>query len=360
MLQLLLKTSPVKVISLFGALVFNWLISLLLPVSDAGLLFAVLSITPGLAIFMSFGVDQTVLRAGTRRFADKGYPGLLEVMGYSARSILNRTVLVIVLSVPVALGLLYLLPQKHDLVLQWFLALAVAPFFAALLPGAMGYRVQGRYRRSVLSEPSAVMTFAALGFGMTCFLIEPQLWVAYAAYGLAIVALSLPLFRTTFTLSTAPVDHDRYFGINELGVYLLQWGIVAQVSFYATSEEIATISLSLRMVIMVNLVLILMGVINNNKISTYIQDGNDIELRSLLRQQFPILFWVGTGSAVVLGAFAPFGYGFLGQGYENAAGVTLILIVGQLVNVYTAQANILLNMSGNARTNTIISISVGG
>ena len=176
MLRIMLNTSLVKFTSLFGALAFSWLISLMLPVSEAGRLFAVLAITPGIAVFISFGVDQTVLRLGAKRFADNGSTGLVEVMGYSARSILRRTVRIAMLSSPIALGVWYLWPQKADVVLQWLLALLIAPFFAALIPAAMGFRVQSRYRRSILSEPRAGMTFSALGLPVLIFLFEPPFW----------------------------------------------------------------------------------------------------------------------------------------------------------------------------------------
>jgi O-antigen/teichoic acid export membrane protein len=359
MLQILLNTSLVKFASLFGALVFSWLISLLLPVSEAGRLFAVLSITPGIAVFINFGVDQTVLRLGAKRFLDNGPPGLFEVMGYSARSILRRTALIIMLTSPIALGIWYLWPQKVDVMLQWGLALLIAPFFAALIPSAMGFRVQSRYRRSILSEPSAVMTFAAIGFAMLSLLFEPQFWLAFGAYAAALVVLSFPLFRAVSTPQGDPVDHDRYFGVTQIAQYFLQWGVVGQISFYAPSAEIAAISLSMRMVMLVNFILVIVSTVNGNKISQYLQTGQFSELRMLLQKQSPILLGVGTSAAITLGIFAPYVYGSLGEGFENATRITRILIAGQLVNVLTGQANVMLNMSGNARTTSSITIAGG-
>lgn len=218
MLKILLNTSLVKFTSLFGALVFSWLISLMLPVSEAGRLFAVLAIAPGIAVFIGFGVDQTVLRLGAKRFADNGYPGLFEVMGYGARSIIRRTALFAMITAPIVLGVWRFWPQKTEVALQLGLALLIAPFFAALIPAATGFRVQSRYRRSILSEPSAVMTFAAIGFAVLILLFEPQFWFAFGAYGVVLVALSFPFFRAVFTPPGDPVNHDHHFGITQIEI----------------------------------------------------------------------------------------------------------------------------------------------
>lgn len=359
MLRLLLNTSLVKFISLLGALVFSWLISLMLPVSDAGRLFAVLAITPGIAVFLGFGINQTVLRLGSKRFAERGFAGLIEVMRYAARSILKRTAILTLISTAAALGGWYLLPQQTDAIVKWLLALVVAPFFAALTPAAMGFRVQSRYARSILSEPSAVMTFAAIGFVLLGLVSEPQFWLAFGAYGVALVVLSFPLFRVVYTPRGDPVDHDHHFGITQIAQYFLQWGVVGQISFYATNAEIAAISLSMRTVMLINMILILVNTVNANRISEFLQTGQDEALRKLLRQQSPILVTIGLTAAIVLWVCAPYAYGVLGSEFDKATQLTRLLVLGQLVNVYVGPANLMLNMSGHARVVSRITISVG-
>jgi len=359
MMRLLLNTSIVKFASLLGALAFSWLLSLLLPISDAGQIFAILAILPGIAVVVGFGVDQTVLRLGVKRYAELGNTGLARVMGYGARSILRRAAVLALITLLVAPMIWYVFPQQKDAFLRWFLALVMAPFFAALVPAAMGFRVQSRYARSILAEPSAVMTFAACTFGMLAIFFQPQFWLAYGAYGVFLVVLSLPLFRVVLDGRGEVVEHDLHFGITQVAQYLLQWGVVGQISFYATNEEIAAISLSMRMVIIINIILVLMNTVNSNKISQFLQAEQYGELRKLLRKQSPILFSVGVCAAITLGLLAPYVYGFLGPGFETAKDVTRILILGQLVNVLVGPANLMLNMSGNARTTSLITISVG-
>ena len=312
-----------------------------------------------MAVFISFGMDQTVLRLGSKRFAKEGYSGLSEVMGFGARSIIKRTALFAMITVPIALGVWYFWPQKTEVVLQWALALLIAPFFAALVPTAMGFRVQSRYKRSILSEPSAVMTFAAVGFAALGLLYEPQFWLAFGAYGVALVLLSCPLFSAIYLPSGEPIRHDYHFGITQVAQYFLQWGVIGQISFYATNQDIAAISMSMRMVMLINMVLIVVNTVNGNKISQFIQSDDSTALRQLLRQQSPILITTALAAAMLLWISAPYAYGLLSSDFDKATQLTRLLILGQLVNVCVGPANLMLNMSGHARIASQITISVG-
>jgi len=359
LLRPLLSTSAVKMMSLAGGVAFSWLVSLLLPISEAGRFFSVLAITPGIAVLIGFGIDQTILRLGATQYTKHGIVGLETVMGYGARSILLRTLFFIVGTVLVAPLILRFHTQYEEAVLRWVLALVVAPFFAALLPSAMGLRVQSRYVSSILAEPSAVMAFAAGALVIFSVFFQPQFWIVYILYGLFLIVLSWPLFRKTLVGRTETIKHDPQFGITQVAQYFLQWGVIGQISFYATSEEIISISLSMRMVMMINLILILVNTVNGHKISKLIQAGQNAELRQLLRQQSPILLVIGVCSAAGLGILSPYAYAFLGPGFEIASDLTCILILGQLANVLVGPANIMLNMSGNASTSCRITIAIG-
>lgn len=359
LVRLLLSASAVKFVSLFGALAFSWLVSFLMPISDAGRLFSVLAIMPGIGVLLGFGIDQTVLKLGARRYIEQGKAGLEAVMGYGARSILIRASVFLLPTLLVVPVLWEQYPHQAEGYIRWSLALVLAPFFAALVPGAMGYRVQSRYVRSIMVEPSGVMSLSAVTLVVLTIFFEPQFWLVYMVYGIFLILLSLPLFRTVFVQRNERIKHDPHFGVTQVAQYFLQWGVVGQISFFATSEDIASISLSMRMVMMINLILILLNTVNGNKISQFIQGGEEKKVSQLLRQQSPILLIVGMMSAVLLGIFSPYFYAFLGESFQIAAKLTWILIFGQLINVLVGPANIMLNMSGNAALVSRITIAIG-
>ena len=355
----LLNTSIIKFISLVGALAFSWLVSYLLPISEAGRFFSVLAITPGIAVILGFGADQTVLRVGSTRYASEGLDGLSTVMSESARYILKRCIFVLLATAIGAAILLSVFPDSRQNVALWVLALALAPFFAALLPTAMNFRIRRQYRRSILSEPSAAMSLSALVLLASTLMFAGSFWVTYGIFGFFIVLLSVPLFRTILGSKREKIDHDAQFGVTQIAQYLLQWGVIGQIAFYASAAEIAVLSLSLRLVMAINFVLIIVNTVNSSEISRMIQTGERDNLRQLLRAQTPYLIVLGIGAALSLAILAPFAFSTLGPEYKDAANITRILIVGQLVNVFVGPANIMLNMSGNARIASKITICIG-
>lgn len=359
MLNKLIWISILKGFFACGALSFYWLIAAKLTAADAGLLFSVLSIAQGMAISLSFGIDQTIMRKGALVYANDGLSALSNLASQTAKFILKRSLVLIFTSLFIVILTHLIIKNATNLSTLILLSALLAPFIAVLPSSANIMRLKSNLSLATLSETSAVFSFATLLFYVVALFSPVSFEISYAITMLCFVTSGYNLFKHIQVKKELRVVHDRHFGITQIAHYAIQWGTIAQLSFYVDPEKIAIIALALRLVTAVTFVRMVASFINDAKISLYLQSENFDQLTRIIIKQSR---FVGTAALIIMVIVFTIStdiFYYLGSDFNIAPTITKILIIGQFANVIAGPSSTLLNMSGNGFITSRITLAIG-
>ena len=145
----------------------------------------------------------------------------------------------------------------------------------------------------------------------------------------------------------------------EIALYMLSEAAIIILGIYESKENVALYSLALRLIMIVRFSQFVVNAVVPPLISELNVSGEKKSLEKLLRAVATLVFYIGL---VISAVFFVFGKEIIsilfGPEYVHASVVLMILLVGQLANLYVGSCGQLLMMTGNQQALMIISVFV--
>ncbi|MDF2181407.1 oligosaccharide flippase family protein [Neptuniibacter sp. CAU 1671] len=259
---------------------------------------------------------------------------------------------------------------------SWFqsgdwLYIHLAVFLLTLFPSALiqnisaYWRGLGKRKTGVFFEflLKPFMVFSAISFILVCLDQPPELWV-YLAYLVAVTLVAMVCkwyagFRRTVYNSPIQTSDWKLFYIEGGLAYLTLAGAmqillsnldILLVAFYMTPEDVAVYRVALQFGVVAGFGLTVVNIILQPILAGYYASGNMQAFQHALNSyslpnQFATTFFCG-----VLYIFREQLVVFIfGEAYAGAADLVIYILLGQLINVLSGSAGVILNMTKNHR-----------
>nr|WP_267135256.1 MATE family efflux transporter [Halomonas dongshanensis] len=145
--------------------------------------------------------------------------------------------------------------------------------------------------------------------------------------------------------------------------YYIQWGASVVLGVFHSEEQVAIFSLGLRLAMIIGFILTVYDSILGPKFSRLYHENNHTELRRLAKKSTLQMSLFSALPAFIFLLWPEWILSFFGNDYQGAAGVLRVLVLAQVINVFTGSVVLLLLMVDRqrlARNLLLLSVVVGG
>lgn len=359
--------TSIRVLGAIVAFFSNVLINKYVDISSAGQYYLAITMVTFLGVFFNFGVPSILMRnaaycRGTS-IAQK------HIKKYITLFILSILLLLIFITLSWGVTLDFTEYRYLNKVKLEFCAAVICTILIAYLSSfAHGLGLIKTY--SVLTTLSIPLIFCILvfwlnpsnvGYLLTTYSISLVLSSVIGIY----LLLKIPRETNKQKKVTEQYDLGNMNGRNDFWITnvagaMNSGGLILISSYLLVSSDIAIISVSNRVVIMITFVMSAFQVVVAPKIANLYANGKVTELVSYYRKStlllivicFPILIFVITFSSYILS--------FFGTEYVSGKNTLIILSIAQFINVSCGSVWTLLNLTGNHKVVRKISLFATG
>lgn len=363
-----------------GTFLLSYVLATLVDVREFGAFMLCLSIMIGVQVFTSLGTDRATLK----------YMGVAtsNANGNEVKWIYQRGLLVNILASMVAAAALW-----------WWAAEISAMLFTDVTQGTQAIRVTallsplysviylcnfilkgwGRANVSCLFEIGSIsIVLSILIVGATLFgevaLNATHLMAMLG--GLLVVYLLIGLWAVMRVYGASRLDtggdvtfvRGFYKSLPDfllVGIifYYVQWGASIVLGFFHDEDQVAVFSLGLRLAMIIGFILTVYDSILGPRFSRLHHEGNHSALSALAKRSTLQMSFFSAIPAIVFLGWPQWVLGFFNGAYTDAAGVLQLLVVAQVINVFTGSVILLLLMVDKqrvARNILVLSVIIGG
>lgn len=328
---------------------------------DAGIYFLAFSLVSLFAVIARVGLDGTVLR-----YTSSGE--------YNVSNVIYKSI-----AITCAMGLsvvLVIYTFSPFISEEIFGKSQLAPVLASMAPGVLGLGLIAVGAAGLQGLGNTAFSIFSLNIGVNLFLVA-YLYFGNDDIGVSDVAhiFSLATFCVAFMtiivlfFTGKGIDRDiiewgsMFNSCIPLCVVLVvnqvvQWVGQFSVGMYLSSDNVAFLAAAQRTAMLSSFILMAINYVVTPKLSKFYRDGDVNEVVRLIYLSVRWGLIVSLPLVTFLMVFPDVVMGFFGEGFEVAAPLLMIFVIGQFVNVVTGPAVQMLMMSGYEKDVRTISLIV--
>ena len=337
------------------SLLVSWIIARYFGAEQAGLFFLALAVITFLGTTARAGVDISIIRfVGAAESSNQGTR--ISSVIYKALSV----------TIPLTVGVSLALFFAGDIVaIHVFEKTSLGPFISAMglaLPGITLLTVYGMGLQGLHKTVSSVITLKIAGpllFIAMAFLLSDvegkDLAMLYAAAMFVAGLLGASLFRAFKPTSKAGsemswrqlTNSSRPLWLGQIAQQIMLLSSQLICGVWLSSQDVALLTTAQRTAMLTPFILLAVNMVVAPKFSALYETERFTELESLAVDATKLMLMIGAPVALMIFAFSPQIMSTFGSDFASAAVLLQVITLGQLVNIATGSANMLLVSSGN-------------
>lgn len=350
-----------RILGAFSGLIMTYFISLVLPISDAGYIFYLITIVSFIGALTTLGLPMALLRfigVHHRLHEWSKIKGLLNFcLKYSLLISFGVVALIVILLIFYNQAF-----EINNVFIKVSLIMLIAiPFFAQNEITSHAFQGIGRSLLSIFFLRISNQIFVALAICVLYFLYDfINLYIVAIIYtaGLFLTScLSVFIWYQNKELrldSIKPNKKKVFESAFPLWIILLMnnlviWSGQIVAGFFLESSEVAILSISQRISITISIVLIAVNYVIAPNLASSFKEGNMKLFTSYVRLSSRFLLLIAFPITGIVLLYPKFLLNLFGNDYIAGFLVLQILAIGQFINVVTGSVGYILNMTGNEK-----------
>lgn len=183
-------------------------------------------------------------------------------------------------------------------------------------------------------------------------------YLSYITSALFLLSSDKHVKLLTFTLRLTKEKQEAasYFFKSSICALVVQWGTYLASVFFLNSEEISALSVANRIAFVLSFILTIANTISIPFFLRFIKANEYGDLAVFVRTVSLILYATCIPFVLFLYYYSSHIMGLFGEDYRGYDYVLRILLIGQLINILTGSVGYLLNLTGNERYVSYVSI----
>lgn len=340
----LMTTTLLKVVGVALAFFINLTITKSFSIDDAGSIFYFLSICLILQPVISCGLYSTI----TRRVAISDNSENISLLFYSAL-VMTVSVIVIMFFLIITLKIFNII----DSIEIYFLIILYCFFYVVYTILAHFFQGKGLVVKAMIIINVIQNVFLLVFTNVySIYTVRGMIWL-YVFAAIFCMIISISLFRNEFGNIKCVI---KFKFINDLFIdslpillstiisVLISYMSIYVLGFFATTEEVAIFSVSLKLAILINFVLQVLNRIYSSKIAIYNDDY--LGLQKVVTELTRTLFLFSFPASLVVFIFSENLLNIFGAEYISGSLVLKVLCIGQFIIGCTGGVGTILNMTG--------------
>jgi len=348
-----------RIAGVIAVLLFNIVIARVLNLEEAGLFFFVFTMITILWNVSSMGMFRSLVKH-ISRLHDKG--GLVKVamlLNYSLFRVLVISIIFVVLVFVYTYisDSLFSEDKRVNEILR--VMIYAVPFIAFY--NIISYALQGISRPSISIAIQSIFTPVILilivgvinifNFGIALDYINLSYIFVLAAF--VTFACSIYYWLKTIDSNKYNVKMDRninfvldsnkLFVMNIMGL-TVQWSSILILGFFSSNEDVALYSIALRISMTTGFILLVINIVSAPYFAVYFENNNLDKLRKTMIFCNKLIIFLGMPALLLIFFYADHILILFGEEYLAAKGYLRVLIIGQLIMLYSGSASYVLNM----------------
>lgn len=350
----------VRVFASIASLLVTILISRLMDVDQVGLYFISFSFLIILSSIALLGLADSFIRFISSFLAERNWEVVKGIFVTGTVSSLIFSTLILLIVFFLSEKIVYFLKIEERLVDILKITAITIPLYA--INQLVGSAFQGKqmFKSSIFFKNISIPLIFACQLVINYFIgYDLNAYIAVSLYFFScLISVSISMIswfseprlkkiKPNYKYSVDLKNSAFPLWISSFMIISLEWLPIILASNYISTNEIALLSISQRVAVLLSFLLIVVNLIAAPKFAASFKLGNYSELKSIALSCNRILILLGTPLFIFMLVFPEIILSIFGEEYKNAKYLLIILVLGQYINVITGSVGFLLMMTGH-------------